>query len=79
MRPLDQEARRAVLSMLAEGTIRPHEAAKLAGVSLQVVDYWIRKANVDWEQIRDGRIGNMFRKKLNNGSRLVERKKPPAG
>lgn len=75
-RVIDREARRAALALLARGIIRPHEAAELAGVSLQVVRYWLRRAGVDWERIRRRRLGNAWRKEIKRGPRLVESEPP---
>lgn len=69
---IDGEARRATLALLARGMMRPHEVAELAGVSLQVVRYWCRRAGVDWERIRDQRNADAWRKELNRGPRLVQ-------
>lgn len=71
-RKLDPEARRVALVMLARGLLRPHEAAELAGVSLQVVHYWITHAGIDWERIRRRRIANAWRKAMKRSPRLVE-------
>lgn len=79
MRQLDPEARRVALALLARGIIRPHEAAELAGVSLQVVRYWIRRKGVDWERIRRRRLAHAWRKELRNGPRLVETETAQAG
>lgn len=64
MRQVDPEARRAALSLLARGEVRPHEAAALAGVSLQVMNHWIRRARVDWQRVRDARIAKAWSKAL---------------
>lgn len=73
---IDQDARRAVLALAARGIIRPHEAAELAGVSLQVVDYWLRRAGVDWKRMRRRVLGNAWRKEMKRGPRLVESEPP---
>jgi hypothetical protein len=71
-RTLDPEARRVALALLAQGVLRPHEAAEMAGVSIQVVNYWLRRAGVDWERIRRRRLGKLWRKEMKRGPRLVE-------
>lgn len=73
---LDPEARRAALALLARGVMRPHEVAELAGVTLQVMNYWIQHAGVDWERIRRRRNAAAWRKEVKRGPRLVESEPP---
>lgn len=61
---IDIDARRAALALLAEGVVRPHEAAELAGVSLQVMSYWIAAAGVDWQRVRKRRLAKAWGKTL---------------
>lgn len=75
---IDRDARRAALALLARGIIRPHEAAELAGVSLQVMNHWLRRAGVDWERMRRRVLGNAWRKEIKRGPRLVESEPAPA-
>lgn len=79
MKALDPEARRVALSLLAQGIIRPHEAAELAGVSRQVVEYWCRRAGVDWQRIRRARLAKAWARGMRHGPKLVEQQKAPAG
>lgn len=72
-RAIDREARRVALSMLAQGIARPHEVAELAGVSLQVVNYWVLRAGVDWQRIRNRKLLDAWRKGMRRGPKLVER------
>lgn len=69
---IDPDARRVALALLARGIIRPHEAAELAGVSLQVMNHWLRRSGVDWERMRRRVLGNAWRKEMKRGPRLVE-------
>ena len=69
MRELDAEMRQAVISLLAQGLIRPHEAAKLAGVSLQVVNYWIVESGVDWQKVRQHVIKRLYRRHYRKAAR----------
>lgn len=73
---IDREARRAALALLARGIIRPHEAAELAGVSLQVMSYWLRRSGVDWERVRSRVLSRAWRKEMKSGPRLVESEPP---
>lgn len=68
----DVEARRAVVSLLARGVITMPEAAMLAGVSRQLLRYWVRQAGVQHERARKGVITKLWRKALRNGPKLVE-------
>lgn len=61
---IDIDARRAALALLAEGVVRPHEAAELAGVSLQVMNYWIAAAGLDWQRVRDRRLAKAWTRAL---------------
>ena len=44
----DDETRRAALKLLSTGLASPSDVAELAGVSRQVVAYWIATAGLDW-------------------------------
>lgn len=77
-RTIDREARRAALALLARGILRPHEAAELAGVSVQVVNYWLRRSRIDWERVRRRVLGNAWRKAMKIGPRLVESEPSPS-
>jgi hypothetical protein len=75
----DTEARRIALRLLEQGLARPHEVADRAGVSLQVVNYWIRCADLNWLQVRDKRLSSAWEKEMRHGPRLVETKTARAG
>jgi hypothetical protein len=75
MATIDPDARRVALKLLAQGLARPREVADLAGVSLQVVDYWIKCADINWRQVRAKRLLSAWRKGMHNGPRLVETQK----
>ena len=66
----DTAAREAALALLARGMIRPAEAADLAGVSLQVVRYWCRRAGLNWRRIRQAKLADAWREELRRGRRL---------
>lgn len=65
---IDNDARRAALALLAEGVVRPHEAAELAGVSLQVMGYWIASAGIDWQRVRKRRLAKAWAKVMKGSS-----------
>jgi hypothetical protein len=69
----DTDARRAARWLMACGKLRPAEAARLAGVSLQVANGWLKAADIDWRKMRDHEITRLWRKELKNGLKLVER------
>lgn len=71
-KPLDPDARRVALALLAQGLVRPHEVAQMAGVSLQVVNYWCTAAGVDWERMRRRRYAALWRKRMRRGPKTVE-------
>jgi hypothetical protein len=60
----DDEARSAALALLARGMITPGHAADLAGVSRQLVAYWIRHAGIDWRRAWERRQASMWRKEI---------------
>jgi hypothetical protein len=72
----DDEARSAALSLLARGMITPGHAAELAGVSRQLVAYWIKHAAIDWRRAWDRRQASMWRREIDalNGKVL----RPPS-
>jgi hypothetical protein len=53
--------RRAVIYLLRNGLASPAEAAMLAGVTPQVVNYWINAAGIDWRKARNSRLAKEFR------------------
>ena len=65
----DQEARKAIMSLLCEGLVTVPEAAKLAGVSRQVVRHWARY--IRWADIRLHRISKEYRKAKRRGSKEI--------
>lgn len=67
MKPIDPVVKRAALALLARGVVRPHEVAELAGVSLQVVNYWIKRRGVNWERTRSHVLGKAWRRELSRG------------
>ena len=60
----DDEARSAALALLARGMITPSQAAELAGVSRQLVRYWLRHAGIDWRRAWQRRQASMWRREI---------------
>ena len=60
----DDEARSAALSLLGRGMITPAQAAELAGVSRQLVAYWLRAAGLDWRRAWNRRMAGMWRREI---------------
>lgn len=60
----DDEARSAALALLARGMITPGQAAELAGVSRQLVAYWLRSAGIDWRRAWSRRMAGMWRREI---------------
>jgi hypothetical protein len=60
----DDEARSAAVSLLARGMITPGQAAELAGVSRQLVRYWIKAAGIDWRRAWERRQAGMWRREI---------------
>jgi predicted HTH domain antitoxin len=60
----DDEARITAVKLISRGLITPGEAARLAGVSRQLVNYWIRRKGVQWQDRYYDRIGKVWRKEL---------------
>lgn len=60
----DDEARSAAVALLARGMITPSQAAELAGVSRQLVAYWIRQAGIDWRRAWSRRQAGMWRREI---------------
>lgn len=58
----DDVARAAALKLLATGQATPSEVAELAGVSRQVVAYWIDAAKLNWRKARRARLAAEWRK-----------------
>lgn len=60
----DPEARRAALTLLAQGQVTLSEAAELAGVSRQLVRYWANVAKLDWRKARSAYLAKLWRKEI---------------
>lgn len=60
----DDEARSAALSLLAKGMATPSQAAALAGVSPQLVHYWLQQASIDWRKAWNRRMAVLWRKEI---------------
>jgi hypothetical protein len=60
----DDEARSAALSLLAKGMLTPGQAADLAGVSRQLVAYWIKHADIDWKRAWTRRQASLWRREI---------------
>jgi hypothetical protein len=60
----DEEARSAALSLLARGMLTPGQAAELAGVSRQLVYYWLKQHGIDWQRAWSRRQAGMWRREI---------------
>lgn len=56
----DDEARLAAVKLVSRGLITPGEAARLAGVSRQLVNYWLRREEVQWQDRYHERLGKLW-------------------
>jgi hypothetical protein len=61
----DPEARRAVLLLISRGVITVPEAARLAGVSRQLVRAWCKSRKMSVDRARNARITREWRKAMN--------------
>lgn len=60
----DDEARSAALSLLAKGMLTPGQAAELAGVSRQLVGYWLKASGSNWQRAWARRQAGMWRREI---------------
>lgn len=60
----DEIGRNAAVSLLGRGMITPSQAAELAGVSRQLVHYWLKHAGVDWQRAWSRRQARMWRREI---------------
>lgn len=60
----DDEARSAALALLARGMLTPGQAADLAGVSRQLVAYWLKAAGIDWQRAWRRRQAGVWRREI---------------
>lgn len=73
---MDPEARRAALSLLAEGLGSPGDIAELAGVSRQVVEQWALHAGVDWRKVKRSKLTTAWRKAMRRKRNATKLEKP---
>lgn len=67
----------ASLDLISSGRATPNEAAKLFGISVQLVRYWCGQCGVDWKRARMSYLEGERQKVLNRGkARLVEGRRP---
>lgn len=57
----DPLIRAAALKLLARGYCTPSELSRVAGVSRQLVNYWIRETRLDWRDIRRRKLLSSWR------------------
>lgn len=60
----DGEARSAAVNLIARGLITPAEAAELAGVSRQLVHYWLKQHGIMWQDSHRARRATWWRKEI---------------
>lgn len=60
----DQDARAAAVDLLRSGEVNESEAARLAGVSRQVVHYWAKAEKIDVAAAQERRLSRLWRAKL---------------
>ena len=65
----DNDARRTVISLVRRGLASPAEAAELAGVSRQVINYWIR--GIEWRKARAAKLAIAWRQAMQRRRRAV--------
>lgn len=56
----DEKVRNAALSLLRKGLVTQAEAAELAGVSRQVMNYWAQ--GINWRKARAATLSKAWRK-----------------
>jgi hypothetical protein len=61
---VDDESRTAAISLLSKGMATPSQVATLAGVSPQLVAYWIKAAGIDWRRAWLRRQAGMWRREI---------------
>lgn len=59
-----ETVRQAALKLLAKGIASPSEVAELAGVSRQLVYFWINSAGVDWRRARQAALQKSWQRNL---------------
>jgi len=60
----DAEARSAALALIARGLLTPGQAAELAGVSRQLVHFWLKQHGISWQATHQARLATMWRKEI---------------
>lgn len=61
----DDTARKAAIRLIARGLITPAQAAELAGVSRQLVRYWLLERGIDWHKNYDARLAKLWFNEVN--------------
>jgi len=59
--PIDPETRRAVLLMISRGHADVADAARMAGVSRQIVRHWCKRARISLTAAREARLSKEWR------------------
>lgn len=58
---ISPEVHRAALSLLSRGLGSPGDVAKVAGVSRQVVEIWVKIARTDWKGVKRRNLEKAWR------------------
>jgi transposase len=61
----DTDARRAVVALIGRGLLSPNEAMKLAGVSRQLIYYWVKAADINWRRVRSAKLAKLWAAEIN--------------
>lgn len=72
----DDEARSAAVGLIARGLITPGQAAELAGVSRQLVHYWLKQHGIQWQATHQHRVVRLWRREI--AMLRGEARKPPS-
>jgi hypothetical protein len=64
----DTTKRDAALWLLKRGLVNPSQAARLAGVSRQLVMHWLNVEAIDWRTPMDARLKALWKRRLSRGS-----------
>lgn len=78
-RPATHERiRHCVLAVLMRGECRPADAARRAGVSVQLVNKWLNQARLSWDLAYETRVNGVWERAWNGRAKPMRKKRARA-
>ncbi len=61
---MENDIRAVALTLIARGLMTPAQAADLAGVSRQLVHFWLKQEDIRWQAVHQARLATLWRNEI---------------